>query len=69
MVILTLKEYDGLIGGLIKNANMYIENGDFSKGSVKLSWKSGSNVSILFSVEPILEENKIKIAKAELTLD
>jgi hypothetical protein len=65
---LTFKDYDELIGGLINDAKMYIKEGDFSKGSILLDWKSGSNVSILFFVEPLWEERKIIISKAELTL-
>lgn len=67
-VILTFTEYDNLISGLMVDAKMYIKSGDISEGNVLLDWKSGSNVSILFSVKPIWEENKITISKAELTL-
>jgi len=67
-VILTFTEYDNLISGLIVDAKMYIKSGDISDGSVELAWKSGENVSILFSVKPNWEENKIAISKAELTL-
>lgn len=66
--MLSLKEYDGLIDGLMRNANFDLKEGDFSKGKIVLDWHSGSNVSIEFKVKSLWEERKIEVISAKLDI-
>lgn len=66
--MLSLKEYDGLIDGLMRDANFDLKEGDFSKGKIVLDWHSGSNVSIEFEVKALWEERKIEVIGAKLDI-
>lgn len=66
--MLSFKEYDGLIDGLMQNANFDLKEGDFSKGKIVLDWHSGSNVSIEFEVKALWEERKIEVIGAKLDI-
>ena len=64
--LLSFKEYDGLISGLMRTAQFDLKEGDLSKGKVILDWHSGSNVSIEFNIKPMWNENKLEITSAKL---